>query len=134
MVGKTSWKKCNVNVNSVKQRENIKKIDNILGDETDFAHLIAEADKNGIKIILDGVFNHCGSFNKWLDRECIYENAPGYEDGAFVSEKSKYHTFFKFKEDKKWPYNKSYEGWWGHDTLPKLNYEESKELEEYILS
>ena len=27
----------------------------------------------------------------------------------------------------------TYEGWWGHDTLPKLNYEESPELEEYVL-
>ena len=32
------------------------------------------------------------------------------------------------------PDNNSYDGWWGHDTLPKLNYEGSKELEEYILS
>ena len=32
-----------------------------------------------------------------------------------------------------WPYNKNYEGWWGHDTLPKLNYEGSKELYDYIL-
>ena len=32
-----------------------------------------------------------------------------------------------------WPYNKSYDGWWGHDTLPKLNYEGSKELYDYIL-
>ena len=22
-----------------------------------------------------------------------------------------------------WPYNKDYDGWWGHETLPKLNYE-----------
>ena len=28
-----------------------------------------------MKVILDGVFNHCGSFNKWMDRERIYENA-----------------------------------------------------------
>lgn len=33
-----------------------------------------------------------------------------------------------------WPYNGTYNGWWGHDTLPKLNYEGSKKLEEYILN
>ena len=30
-------------------------------------------------------------------------------------------------------YNKSYDGWWGHDTLPKLSYEDSPELEQYIM-
>lgn len=40
-----------------------------------FAHLVDEAHKRGIKVIIDGVFNHCGSFNKWLDRERIYENS-----------------------------------------------------------
>lgn len=34
-----------------------------------------------MKVILDGVFNHCGSFNKWLDKERIYENQEGYEKG-----------------------------------------------------
>ena len=98
-----------------------------------FVKVVEEAHKRGMKVILDGVFNHCGSFNKWLDRERIYENAPGYAEGAYVSAQSPYNTFFKFKDNDKWPYNKSYEGWWGHDTLPKLNYEESKQLEEYIL-
>lgn len=98
-----------------------------------FATLVEEAHKRGMKVILDGVFNHCGSFNKWLDRECIYENAAGYAPGAYVSETSPYNTFFLFREKDKWPYNKTYEGWWGHDTLPKLNYEESRQLEDYIL-
>ena len=43
-----------------------------------FAKVVGEAHKRGIKVILDGVFNHCGSFNKWMDRERIYENAEGY--------------------------------------------------------
>ena len=38
-----------------------------------FAELVKEIHARGMKVILDGVFNHCGSFNKWLDRECIYE-------------------------------------------------------------
>ena len=46
-----------------------------------------------MKVILDGVFNHCGSFNKWMDRERIYENQPEYPKGAFVSEDSPYHIF-----------------------------------------
>jgi len=86
-----------------------------------------------MKIILDGVFNHCGSFNKWLDRECIYENQEGYEKGAFVDGASPYRSFFKFQDQWQWPYNGTYNGWWGHDTLPKLNYEESEKLYEYIM-
>ena len=97
-----------------------------------FIEFVEEVHRRGMKVTLDGVFNHCGSFNKWLDRECIYEDAPGYEKGAFVSKDSPYRTFFKFREDT-WPYNVNYDGWWGHDTLPKLNYEESPKLYEYIM-
>ena len=98
-----------------------------------FIRLVEEMHRRGMKVILDGVFNHCGSFNKWLDRERIYEGADGYEPGAYISEESPYRKFFQFFGEE-WPYNGNYDGWWGHDTLPKLNYEESVKLENYILS
>jgi alpha-glucosidase len=100
-----------------------------------FIELVEEIHKRGMKIILDGVFNHCGSFNKWMDKERIYEEADGYEEGAYISKDSPYHTFFKFydNEERFWPYNSSYDGWWGHDTLPKLNYEDSDKLYQYIM-
>ena len=98
-----------------------------------FAKLTAEIHRRGMKIILDGVFNHCGSFNKWMDRERIYENQEGYEPGAYVSADSPYRSFFKFNNDQAWPYNPNYDGWWGHDTLPKLCYEQSPKLHDYIL-
>lgn len=101
-----------------------------------FIKLVEELHRRGMKIILDGVFNHCGSFNKWMDRECIYEGQEGYAPGAYISRESPYHDYFRFfaDEEKDWPYNGKYDGWWGHDTLPKLNYEESVKLENYILS
>ncbi len=98
-----------------------------------FAKLMDEIHRRGMRVILDGVFNHCGSFNKWMDRERIYENQEGYEKGAYLSADSPYRSFFKFHNEHDWPYNSFYEGWWGHNTLPKLNYEGSPELEEYIL-
>ena len=98
-----------------------------------FAELVEEIHKRGMKVILDGVFNHCGSFNKWLDREQIYENQEGYPKGAFISKDSPYRDFFIFHDENRWPYNTSYDGWWAHDTLPKLNYEGSRELYDYIL-
>ena len=101
-----------------------------------FIKLVEELHRHGMKIILDGVFNHCGSFNKWMDRECIYEGQEGYAPGAYISRESPYHDYFRFfsDEEKDWPYNGKYDGWWGHDTLPKLNYEESVKLENYILN
>ena len=98
-----------------------------------FARVVEEAHKRGMRVILDGVFNHCGSFNKWMDRERIYENAEGYEKGAYVAKDSPYHDYFQFYNENAWPYNGSYDGWWGHDTLPKLNYEKSRELYDYVL-
>ncbi len=91
-----------------------------------FAELVNQAHKRGIKVIIDGVFNHCGSFNKWLDTEKIYENAEGYEIGAYISERSPYHDFFKWNGGT-WPDNDSYDCWWGHKNHPKLNYEQSEQ-------
>lgn len=98
-----------------------------------FIKVVEEAHKRGIKVILDGVFNHCGSFNKWMDKERIYEHAEGYEKGAHVSAESPYRGYFHFRDQNAWPYNNSYDGWWGYDTLPKLNYESSKELFDYVM-
>ncbi len=98
-----------------------------------FIKMVEEAHKRGIKVILDGVFNHCGSFNKWMDKEGIYEHAKGYEKGAHVSADSPYRDYFYFKDQNAWPYNSSYDGWWGYDTLPKLNYESSKALFDYVM-
>ncbi|MDE6846677.1 MAG: glycoside hydrolase family 13 protein [Lachnospiraceae bacterium] len=107
--------------------------DNLEASNALFAEVVKEAHRRGMKVILDGVFNHCGSFNKWMDRERIYENAPGYEKGAYITRDSAYHDYFQFHDDHRWPYNGSYDGWWGHDTLPKLNFENSKHLVDYVL-
>lgn len=100
-----------------------------------FIKLVEELHRRGMKVILDGVFNHCGSFNKWMDREKIYEGEEDYEPGAYVSADSPYRSYFRFFKEgpENWPYNGNYDGWWGHDTLPKLNYEDSVKLENYIL-
>lgn len=98
-----------------------------------FIELVGEAHARGIRVILDGVFNHCGSFHKWMDREEIYCQNLAYGKGAFVARDSSYRNYFRFQDQNAWPYNTTYEGWWGHDTLPKLNYDESKELYQYIL-
>nr|WP_297703596.1 glycoside hydrolase family 13 protein [uncultured Butyrivibrio sp.] len=120
------------NTRSTKYISRVTSKKNLEASDALFAKLVEEAHKRGIRVILDGVFNHCGSFNKWLDRERIYENISDYDKGAYVFEVSPFHNFFSFNGGH-WPYNSNYDGWWGYDTLPKLNYEGSKELENYII-
>lgn len=92
-----------------------------------FAQLVEHAHSLGIRVIIDGVFNHCGSFNRWMDREGIYKRAyPQEEVGAFWSENSPYRNYFNFV-------GSNYDGWWGHDTLPKLYYENSEKLQKDVM-
>lgn len=124
------------NTRATKYQKRTGDIRNLEASNRLFAKLVEEMHTRGMRVILDGVFNHCGSFNKWMDRERIYEPQPEYEKGAYVSAQSPYRDFFHFFDEREeaWPYNKNYDGWWGHDTLPKLNYEDSLTLEEYILN
>ena len=103
--------------------------ENLEASDRFFANFVEIAHQKGIKIILDGVFNHCGSFHKWLDKESIYKNAKGYPKGAFHGVDSPYRSYFRFHED-----TDSYDGWWGHSTLPKLFYENSDKLVNEILA
>lgn len=98
-----------------------------------FVRLVEAAHARGIRVILDGVFNHCGSFHKWLDRERIYEGREGYAKGAYESKDSPYRKYFRFEEEETPMDAGEYEGWWGYETLPKLNYEASDELMDEIL-
>lgn len=123
------------NAHAAKYQKRVTDKKNLEASNEFFVRFVEEVHRRGMKVILDGVFNHCGSFNKWLDRERIYEGQEGYAPGAYVSADSPYRSYFRFFQDEpeRWPYNASYDGWWGHDTLPKLNYEDSPDLEAYIL-
>ena len=123
------------NAKATKYQKRTTDIRNLEASNQLFIEFVEELHRRGMKIILDGVFNHCGSFNKWMDRERIYEDQEGYEPGAFVSPDSPFRSYFRFFREnaEDWPYNVHYDGWWGHDTLPKLNYEDSVKLENYIL-
>lgn len=110
--------------------------ENLEASDAFFARFVDTIHKAGMRVIIDGVFNHCGSFNKWMDREGLYKRAGIYPPGAYEAKDSPYRNYFTFykNKDSDWPNNNSYDGWWGNDTLPKLNYEDSPELVEEILS
>lgn len=123
------------NSQATKYKKRTTGLKNLEASNESFIKLVEELHRRGMKVLLDGVFNHCGSFNKWMDRERIYEGEEDYEPGAYVSADSPYRSYFRFFKEgpENWPYNGNYDGWWGHDTLPKLNYEDSVKLENYIL-
>ena len=123
------------NSQATKYKKRTTGLKNLEASNESFIKLVEELHRRGMKVILDGVFNHCGSFNKWMDRERIYEGEKDYEPGAYISADSPYRSYFRFFKEgpENWPYNGNYDGWWGHDTLPKLNYEDSVKLENYIL-
>lgn len=121
------------NQNAEKYRIRTTDKENLEASNAFFSRFVKEVHHRGMKLILDGVFNHCGSFHKWFDGERLYEKSGDYQLGAFVSEESPYRSFFKFFDPQGWPYNQNYDGWWGHATLPKLNYEDSGILYQYIL-
>lgn len=121
------------NKHATKYQQRVSSLKNLEASDALFVELVSKAHERGIKVILDGVFNHCGSFNKWLDRERIYEDSKDFEKGAYISADSPYHNYFDFRNKDGWPYNGSYDGWWGYDTLPKLNYEGSEELFDKVI-
>ncbi len=87
---------------------NYMEVDQLLGTEEDFELLINKAADYGIKIVLDGVFNHTGDDSLYFNKYGRYG-----EDGAFCNPNSKYRSWFKFSD-----YPNTYESWWGITTLP----------------
>lgn len=98
-------------------------IDPMFGDEKTFSRLCSEAKKHGIRIILDGVFNHTGDDSLYFNRYGKYEGV-----GAYQSKESPYYDWFNFMD-----YPEVYESWWGMTTLPQVN-EQSEALREYLLT
>ena len=107
------------------------KINPRYGDLALFQTLATEAEARGIKIILDGVFNHTGSDSRYFDRYNHWD-AAGNPDtaantsGACEHESSAYNDFYTFNAGSgpctgRTDGNEQYDSWWGYDTLPLLN-------------
>ncbi len=87
------------------------KIDPMLGSEADFRALCAEAAQRGIRIVLDGVFNHTGAQSRYFNAGGDYPCC-----GAAQSRTSPYYNWYRFS---RWP--DKYDCWWGIRTLPAVN-------------
>lgn len=90
-------------------------IDPLLGDEQDFCSLCAAAKALGIRIVLDGVFNHSGNVNPFFQSARATPDSP-------------YRNWYLFEH---WP--DMYKCWWGFETLPNLN-KHQPEVIDYFLT
>ena len=86
-------------------------IDPLLGDEETFRTLCREAHKRGLRVMLDGVFNHTGSRSRYFNADGFYP-----ELGAAQSQDSPYYDWYSFH-----PWPTDYDAWWGVKTLPAVN-------------
>ncbi len=94
-------------------------IDPLLGDIKDFINLVQSAKEKGIKIVLDGVFNHTGADSLYFNKFGNYDSI-----GAYQSKNSKYYNWYTFND-----FPNQYEAWWGIKTLPAINESDNNFIE-----
>src|SRR6056297_1541867 len=97
-------------------------VDRRLGDNSTLRHLIQQLHESGLRVVLDGVFNHVGR-----DHFAFY-------DLRCRGEASSYRHWFKdvdFTRDNRFGDGFTYRAWEGHEELPELNFE-SAELREHL--
>ena len=101
------------------------RIDPLLGGDQAFDHLLDECHRRGIRLILDGVFNHVG--RGFFQFNHILEAGPDspYLDWFHV------HGFPLHAYDQRGGHAR-YEAWWGIPALPKLN-TGNPEVREYLM-
>lgn len=99
-----------------------KKLDSRLGTNEDLTNFVAECHKQGIRVILDGVFNHTGrDFFAFQDIRQNRENSP-YKD---------WYCNVNFGGNNSFNDGFSYENWGGYDLLAKLN-QHNPAVKDYI--
>jgi glycosidase len=100
-------------------------IDPKLGTMSDFHDLVDRVHRNGMRVILDGVFNHVGrGFFAFVDVLENGKNSP-FKDWFHIND------FPLNAYDDSQPMN--YLGWWDHKSLPKLN-TSNKKVCKYLLN
>ena len=101
------------------------RIDPLLGSDEDFEHLCAEANRRGIRVVLDAVLSHTGD-------DSVYFNAAGTypAPGAAQGETSPYYQWYDFEH----PNGDlvGYRCWWGEPTLPEVD-EENPAWQRFML-
>ncbi len=87
------------------------KVDRGFGGEAALDRLLLAAKERGIRVILDGVFNHTGDDSLYFNRYGRYNSL-----GAYQSKDSPYYEWYDFKE-----FPDRYTAWWDIDILPRIH-------------
>ncbi|HLF87893.1 MAG TPA: alpha-amylase family glycosyl hydrolase [Anaerolineales bacterium] len=114
------------------------KIDPYFGTQKDWKNLVKHANQRGIRIVLDGVFNHLSSDSPFFDRYHHYDTL-----GACESFDSPYREWFYFHDvapgtgtcvdGNGTPNAANYDGWFGFDSIPVIN-KSLTAVQEYFLA
>lgn len=100
-----------------------KRLDSRLGDNEDLKAFVGECHRQGIRVILDGVFNHTGrDFFAFKDLKENRESSP-YRD---------WYCNVNFYGNNEYNDGFSYDNWGGYNLLVKLN-QRNPEVRDYIL-
>ena len=113
-------------------------IDPYFGNQQDWENLVKHADERGVRIVLDGVFNHLSSDSPFFDRYGHYTAV-----GACESLSSPYRNWFYFNDvapgtgscvgSTGQPNSANYDGWFGFDSIPVIN-KTLPEVQAYFLT
>lgn len=90
-------------------------VDPALGGDAAFDRLISAAHARGMRVVLDGVFNHTGDDSRYFNRYGTYPTVGAYQ--SLSSPYAAWYTFRRFPDD--------YECWWGIPILPRLKQNEA---------
>ena len=90
-------------------------VDPALGGDAAFDRLISAAHARGMRVVLDGVFNHTGDDSRYFNRYGTYPTVGAYQ--SLSSPYAAWYTFRRFPDD--------YECWWGIPILPRLKQSEA---------
>ncbi|QCR36931.1 maltodextrin glucosidase [Nissabacter sp. SGAir0207] len=90
--------------------EDYYQVDPYLGGNEALVRLREQTREFGIRLMLDGVFNHTGDSSPWFDRHQQHHN------GAFGNEEAPTRSWYSF-----WPDGSTCD-WKGFSSLPKLDY------------
>ncbi len=87
------------------------RVDPMFGGREALDRLLAAAHDMGIRIILDGVFNHTGAISRYFNMDGRYDSL-----GAYQSMESPYFSWYRFRS-----FPDDYESWWGIRILPSVD-------------
>jgi glycosidase/fibronectin type 3 domain-containing protein len=104
------------------------KVEQYFGGNDAWDQLRKEASKRGIRLILDGVFNHMSSDSPLFDRYHHYKTA-----GACESLASPWRPWFSFHNNNVPCGSADYDGWFGFDSIPVLT-KSRADVQDYFLT